>query len=178
MIEGIEYLSPKAEGCTVGLFKDGAVRIGPWPDLDASRSKMISFRQTPPCLVERGAVHPGLAADEHARPHQWGSSETGEVEIRRSAVGIDESGKTLYYGLGEWVTAKSLADGMRAAGAWTAAELDINWSYTYWLFYGRSSPSAPPQVTSTLVPKIKHSSQGHVAKSSYRDFFYLIRKNH
>jgi hypothetical protein len=81
----------------------------------------------------------------------------------------------LFYGLGEWVTVKALADAMRAVGAVNAAQLDINWSYTRFLFFGRPSPGEPLEVTSTLIPKIKHTRQGYVSNPSERDFFYLRR---
>ena len=92
------------------------------------------------------------------------------------ALGLDAGGKTLFYAVGEWITPKELAESMAAAGAVNAAEADINWSYTRFLFFGRPQAGAPLQVISTLIPKMKYGAQGYVAKASERDFFYLKRR--
>jgi hypothetical protein len=135
---------------------------------------MVGYRQTPPCLVSGGVLHPSI--DDSVRPRIWSAAENGDVEIRRSALGVDASGRVLFYGLGEWVTARELAESMKAAGAVHAAQLDINWSYTKFLFFGRPSPGAELQVVSTLIPEIKHTRTGYVGKAAERDFFYLKRR--
>ena len=168
------FLPPKDEACTVAFVNDGSLQIRTWTTLAPAASSLVAFRQTPPCLLEQGAIHPLLESDPKTK--RWGSSETGELTIRRSALGLDASGKTLFYGLGEWITARRLAEAMRAAGAVDAAELDINWSYTRFLLYGPPKPGEAPEVTATLVPKIKHPTKGYVVKPSDRDFFYLARR--
>jgi hypothetical protein len=174
MLDGETYVPARDEGCTIGLYKDGALRIGSWPALKDSEPSMAAYRQTPPCLIEKGELHPVLLSEPETK--KWGSSETGEREIRRSALGLDASGRTLFYGMGEWMSARGLAESMQAAGAVNVAEIDINWSYTRFLFFGRPAPGDPLQVTSTLVPKMKFVSQGYVKKPSDRDFFYLKKR--
>ena len=110
------------------------------------------------------------------KPRRWGLSETGGVDIRRSALGVAEGGRTLLYGSGEWITPRALAEAMRAAGAVHAAELDVNWSFTRFLLYGPAPKGAAPEVTATLVPKTKHAPGLYVVKPSERDFFYLVRQ--
>ncbi|NUQ73016.1 MAG: phosphodiester glycosidase family protein [Polyangiaceae bacterium] len=173
MIDGDIFLPPRDELCSVALLRDRSVRIQTWKDLRASERDIVAFRQTPPCILVGGVPHPELETDRRPRP--WGGAENGDVEVRRSALGLDATGNVLFYGLGEWVTVKALADSMRAAGAVNAAQLDINWSYTRFLFFGRPAPGDPLQVTETLIPKIKHSKQGYVTNPSERDFFYLRR---
>ena len=173
MIDGDVFLPPRDELCSVALLRDRSIRIQTWKDLKASERDVLAVRQTPPCIIEGGVPHPELETDRRPRP--WGGAENGDMEVRRSALGLDASGTVLFYGLGEWVTVKALADVMRAAGAVNAAQLDINWSYTRFLFFGRPSPSEPLEVTSTLIPKIKHSRHGYVTNPSERDFFYLRR---
>lgn len=99
----------------------------------------------------------------------------GRADVRRTALGIDTTGKTLLFALGEELEVNELADAMAAAGAVDAAQLDINWSYTRFLFFGRPREGAPLQVTSTLIPKIKHTKRGYVQTPSTRDFFYVLR---
>ena len=168
------FLPPKDEACTVAFVNDGSLRIRTWTALAPAAATIDAFRQTPPCLLEQGALHPLLESDPKTK--RWGSSETGKIAIRRSALGLDASGKTLFYGLGEWITPRGLAVAMKAAGAVDAAELDVNWSYTRFLLYGPAKPGEAPEVSETLVPKIKHASRGYVVKASERDFFYLVRR--
>ena len=173
MIDGDVFLPPRDELCSVALLRDRSIRIQMWKDLRSSERDIVALRQTPPCIIEGGVLHPELETDRRPRP--WGGAENGDMEVRRSALGLDASGTVLFYGLGEWVTVKALADAMRAAGAVHAAQLDINWSYTRFVFFGRPSPSEPLEVTATLIPKIKHTRQGYVSNPSERDFFYLRR---
>jgi hypothetical protein len=168
------FVPPKDDACTVAFVNDGSLQIRTWTILSSAAASLSAFRQTPPCLLEQGTLNPLLESDPKTK--RWGSSETGELTIRRSALGLDASGKTLFYALGEWITPRGLADAMRAAGAVDAAELDINWSYTRFLLYGPTRPGEVPEVTETLVPKIKHPTRGYVVKPSDRDFFYLARR--
>ena len=168
------FVPPKDDACTVAFVNDGSLQIRTWTVLFPTASSLSAFRQTPPCLVEQGTRNPLLEADPKTK--RWGSSETGELTIRRSALGLDAGGKTLFYALGEWITPRGLADAMRAAGAMDAAELDVNWSYTRFLLYGPTKPGEAPEVTETLVPKIKRPTRGYVVKPSDRDFFYLARR--
>jgi hypothetical protein len=160
----------------VALYADGSVRIRTHRELVGHEGgDLLAYRQTPPCLVEQGAVLPALLGEE--KPRRWGLSETGGVDIRRSALGLAEGGRTLLYGLGEWITPRALAEAMRAAGAVDVAELDVNWSYTRFFLYGPgASPGAPPQITEALIPKLKHAAGEYVTRPAERDFFYLARR--
>ena len=96
--------------------------------------------------------------------------------IRRSAIGLDKSGRVLFYGLGEAVTAQSLARAMRAVGAEDAAQLDVNYSYPRFLFYDKGEGGDPPKVAATLIPGIKYQKTEYTGGVELRDFFYLTRK--
>jgi hypothetical protein len=181
MIRGDVFLPPHDDGCTVALLADGSVRVRTHAQLTmgapnpAAPSDLVAYRQTPPCLVEERAVNAALLGAE--KPRRWGMSETGGLDIRRSALGLADGGRTLLYGLGEWITPRALAEAMLAAGAVSAAELDVNWSYTRFLLYGPgATPGDPPEVTATLVPKLKHAPGQYVKKPADRDFFYLARR--
>lgn len=175
MIAGEVFLPPREDGCTVALYRDGSVRIRTFSALSGSVADLLAYRQTPPCLVEQGSVHEALLGGD--KPRRWGLSETGGLDIRRSALGLADGGRTLLYGLGEWITPRALAEAMRAAGAVDAAQLDVNWSFTRFLLYGKpASPAAAPEVEETLIPKLKHAPRQYVLKPSERDFFYLARK--
>ena len=174
MLDGAEFLTPREDACAVAKRKDGSLWIAPWIEMKGKNADLLFYRQTPACLVDKGALHADLDSDFKRR--KWGGQNNGQKDTRRSAMGLDASGKVLFYGLGEWVFPMDIAVAMKAAGAVSAAELDINWSYTRFLLMGRPTPSDPVQVVSTLVPKIEHSKRGYVEKAATRDFFYVTRK--
>jgi hypothetical protein len=121
-------------------------------------------------LLEAGELHEKLAAFNE-RP--WGGFDPKRKTRRRSALGVDVSGRTLFYGIGEEVGPRVLAEGMRYAGAHFAAELDINWSWTRFLMFGQSTTKPGLKVTSTLIPKMVHQDRQYVEKTSARGFFYV-----
>jgi hypothetical protein len=177
MLDGQTFLPPRDIACTVGLYKSGAIRIGTWPALGKSVDDMTGYRQTPPCLVELGQVNDKLlAADDSSG---WGAAVGGETVIRRSAIGVDAAGNTLFYALGDSVTAGALARAMKAAGAENAAQLDVNAAYPRFLLYSSpksGDPKALPTVSSTLIHDIRYNQREYVGDPETRDFFYLTRK--
>lgn len=169
---GATLTPPRPEGCTLALYLDGSVRLAPWPELASEQDRMSVIRQTPPCLVHTGAVNPTLAS---GRDKAWAGHAADLQTRRRSAVGLDASGRILFYAIGEEADPRWLAEGLRAAGAATAAQLDINWYWTRFLLFGKVDRE-PMHVTSTLIPKMEHLPTGYVERASTRDFFYFVRK--
>jgi len=171
MLDGAEFLPPREGACTIAITKSGGVKVAPWEELAGGASELAAWRQTPPCLLHRGEAHPSVRHD-HKR---WGLSAEGKFEIRRTALGVDPSGRALLFGLGEWVEPKDLELAMRVAGATTAAQLDINWSYTRFNFYAKNA-AGNLEVKGTLVPKLVHTKRSYVAEVAERDFFYVKKK--
>jgi hypothetical protein len=162
---------PRDDGCTLALYADGSVRLRSWPVLAGSAASMRAFRQTPPCLVEEGAVHPELLA---GRDKAWAGQAKDLVTRRRSAVGLDASGTVLFYAIGVEATPRLLGEALRTAGAANAAELDINWNWTRFLLYELDG-HGKPRVADALVPG-EFSKSGYVDRPSERDFFYVLRR--
>jgi hypothetical protein len=162
----------RTEGCTLALYADGAVRLGSWPKLATTDgAELRAFRQTPPCLVEDGAVHPDLLA---GRDKAWKGQTAGIVTRRRSAVGLDETGTLLFYALGVEAPPRLLAEALRLAGARDAAELDINWNWTRFFLYERG-PDGKPRFATSLAPG-EHGKSTYVERASERDFFYVLAR--
>lgn len=168
---GVVVTPARKEGCTVALYGDGSVRIGPWPSLADSAAGMKSYRQTPPCILESGAVHPLLLKGQDKA---WAGHAADLTTRRRSAIGIDAANATLFYAIGEEASPRWLAEALRTAGATSAAELDINWYWTRFLAFGNEGGEL--HVTSTLIPKMEHLRTEYVARPSSRDFFYVTAK--
>lgn len=172
MLDGVEFVAPRDIACTFARYRDGSYRIRTWTAIAGEVDEMKYYRQTPPCLVEEGELHDALRYQEYAKG--WGATVSGDTIIRRSAIGRSKDGKTLLYGIGESMTAQSLARGMKAAGAHDAAELDVNYSYPRFLFYDRPDPEGLPKATSCLIPHVEYSQWHYVGQASPRDFFYLV----
>lgn len=171
--KNMEFLPPLDHACTFARYRDGGFRIATFSKMKDQVGAMTYYRQTPPCLVEDGEVHSLLHYHENAK--NWGATVSGETVIRRSAIGLDRDRKTLFYGLGEAMTAQAIARGMKAAGAHWVAELDVNHSYPRFLFYERPSNEATPQAVSAIIPGIDFDKDEYVSRPSQRDFFYLTK---
>ena len=173
MVQGEVFLPARDNLCTVALLRDGGVRIGTWSALQSEQARYLSWRQSPPCLLENGEMNPLARGGDGAR--KYGMAIDGKMTIRRTALGLDASGRTLFFGYGEDVTPALLAEAMKTAGAVDAAQLDINWSYTRFFFYEHPS-AGPPVINNSLVPKLKYDREAYVTKPSGRDFFFVARK--
>lgn len=171
MSHGVTLVKPKDEGCTVALYEDGAVRLGRWSELSATQAEMRAFRQTPPCLLHEGTIHPRL---ERGNDKAWAGKNPTRKTRRRSALGINADGSVLYFAIGSETGPVDLARGMQAVGATSALQLDINWAWARFLTVGRRE--GKPRVTSTLVKDSLHGKNEYFSYPSHRDFFYLTRR--
>lgn len=174
MVNGVALLPPRDVACTIGLFKDGSLKIRTYPALKDAEGDMRAYRQTPPCLVEEGKINDRLIAADNSKG--WGAAVGGDTVIRRSAIGLDAEGKTLFYALGDSVTAGALARAMKAAGAENAAQLDVNAAYPRFLFY-KHPANELPKVDSAIIPDVKFAKHEYVGEPEGRDFFFLTRKH-
>lgn len=164
-------LPPRDVGCTVLLLVSGDVRIAPWSSVQVADADIRALRQTPPCLVEGGAVHPQLVSGQG---RAWGGKTPGIVTRRRSAIGTSADGRVLYYAVGVETSPKLLAQGLVAAGVAAAAQLDINWNWTRFFTFS-AGPDGKLGVAESLV-KVEHSVRDYVERASERDFFYVLRR--
>jgi hypothetical protein len=170
-VDGVTLLAPRDGSCTVAAYDDDTIRIAPWKELSATERSMRFFRQTPPCLYAHGVRHAGLAAEQTTN---WGAAVGGNAVIRRSALGLDDHGETLFVGVSNATTAPALADGMHHAGAYDVAELDVNWSFPKFLIF-RTSASGALEAEG-LFPGFVFDKDEYVRKRASKDFFYLVRR--
>jgi hypothetical protein len=169
MVDGVSLVPARDGSCTVAAHGD-QLQVRSWEALDPSGATATWLRQTPPCLCERGAIHPGLR-DEKSR--KWGSM-FGETVIRRSAIGVDQRGRSLFVAVSNATTARVLADALHHVGAYDAAQLDVNWSYTKILIY-RPEPGGELRAES-LVEGFVFDEDEYIRQRAPRDFFYVVRK--
>ncbi|WP_437682681.1 hypothetical protein [Sorangium sp. So ce131] len=171
-LDGVTLVRPRDQGCTVAHYADGRMQIAPWPRMAADEGGMRWWRQTPSCMVEGGELHPLLRASE---VRNWGATLDGNTVIRRSAVGLDREGKVLFVAISNHTTASAIARGLRHAGAWDVAQLDVNWSYPKFLTYEPGEGGALKAVA--LASGFEFADDEYLGKRSLRDFFYLTRKS-
>jgi hypothetical protein len=132
---------------------------------------MAWFRQTPACMVESGDLHAALKSD---RATSWGTAIEGGTVVRRSAIGLDETGDVLYASVSNATNARAMARAMRHAGATRVAQLDINWSYPHIVTFRRSKSGAPEGAL--LFDGFTYEDGTYLARRSRRDFFYVTRE--
>jgi hypothetical protein len=171
-IEGVTLVPARDKGCTIALYRDGRLRVATWPKIAGDEGEMSWWRQAPKCMVEDGEVHPLLRASE---VRDWGATLEGNTVIRRSAIGLDGEGKTLFVAISNHTTAQAIALGLRHAGAAHVAQLDVNWSYPKFLLFepGEGGAGLKPVA---LASGFEFSEDEYIRKRSLRDFFYLTRK--
>jgi hypothetical protein len=168
------FLPPREASCTIALLPDDDIEIRTFNEIKDDEPHMIAFRQTPPCLVERGEPNPRLL-NEFTR--NWGASVAGDTIIRRSAIGLSHDKRFLFYGLGDAVSARSIGDALLAAGAYDAAQLDVNSAYPRFLLVAHD-PAGSLALTDPLIPDLHYKPTEYVVTPEPRDFFYVKRKTH
>jgi hypothetical protein len=169
-VDGVTLVAPREFSCTIAARRDGSVEIRPWKKIRDHEHDMLWWRQTPPCLYEKGKMHGSLWEEES---RGWGAAVGGEVVIRRSAIGLDESGRVLFVAIANFSTARAIADAMKHAGAVDIAQLDVNWTFPKFLVFQPSDAGA--LQGEILVEGFVHEPGEYIRDRSPRDFFYLTR---
>lgn len=168
-VGGLTFVGPQPWGCTIARLADGSLSVAPWSKLRTRLDAAAWWRQTPSCLVDDGTFARGVHAEANIN---WGKAVSGETIIRRSAIGLDASGRTLFVGIGDSTSAGSIATAMAHAGARSVAQLDVNWSYPKFLVFEREQTTL---VARPLCPGFQFSEQDYVGVPARRDFFYVTR---
>jgi hypothetical protein len=167
LVSGHTLLPPRDGACTVGLTPAPGVSIGS----AAPASDLLAYRQTPPCLLEQGQLHARLA---QGNDRAWGGRAKDVVTRRRSALGIHESGRYLFYAVGVEAKPDKLAKALSAAGASAGAQLDINWYWTRFLLFAEREQRLA--VSSSLIEGMEYQPTEYVERPTARDFFYVVRR--
>lgn len=165
---GVTLVKPKPDGCGMALYADGSVAFGSYADCE--RPDMVTYRQTPPCLVEKGNVHARLLA---GKDELWAGKNAREKTRRRSAAGLNAERQILYYAVGVEATPLDLARAMEALGVHYALQLDINWNWTRFFLVDAVSDS--PALGASLLEGMVADKGEYVRRASKRDFFAVVR---
>ncbi len=166
--EGVLWVEPRGRACTIAAFDKDKLEIHDWDALKDRQNDMVWFRQTPACMFDNGEMHKGLTVEENT---MWGSTLDKDTVIRRSAIGLDDTGGILFVGISEATTATAIAKAMNHAGAKHVAQLDVNWSYPKFV-----TVEADGKVKA-IIGGFEYTDEDYVKKAMTRDFFYLVRKD-
>jgi hypothetical protein len=166
--ENVLWVEPRGRSCTVAMYDKDAIKIQSWEAVETTQANMVWFRQTPACMFENGEMHKGLTVEENT---MWGATLDKDTVIRRSAIGLDETGGILFVGISEATTATAIAKAMNHAGAKHVAQLDVNWSYPKFV-----TVEADGKVKA-IIDGFEYTDEDYVKKPMHRDFFYLTRKD-
>jgi len=164
-------LPPISGHMTVAMNPDGIVHMGAWGREIAASDDALWWRQNGPPIIYRGQVNP-LTSEMTAR--NWGASISGTVAVWRSALGLSEDGRILYYAAGDNLVVSALARGLRAAGAYNAMQLDVN---NYWVYFGAVKAEGSRLSSEALLDKMKGSDPRRYLNGFSRDFFYMTLRD-
>lgn len=167
MSAGVVLIPPRLGLGTVGIYNDGSVQIGAWGTEIQPSDKLIAWRQNGPLIIHDGVVNPHTADNA---PQDWGYTVAGSITTSRSALGISQDGRTLFYAAGTDLTLPALARALQAAGAYQAIQLDINNYYVQ--FEAIHFKGTTPQA-SILMESMQGSGDQRYLKADPRDFFYI-----
>jgi hypothetical protein len=123
MANGITTLGGKAGLATLGIYKDGSVRIGEW-GVDLSLGEdFAAWRQNALLIIDDGQINPKVYTGTYV---EWGANLDGAIVTLRSAIGINEDNTVLYYFAGPSLSMPVLADAMARTGVYNGLLMDIN----------------------------------------------------
>lgn len=170
MVDNTTVIPPRDGMGTLGIYSDGQIQIGAWGTDIFPSPQLIAWRQNGPLIIQNGQINPHTA---DFAPQDWGYTVAGSITTVRSAIGISQDGRTLFYAAGPYLTLPAMARALQAAGVYQAMQLDINNYYVH--FEAISFNGTVPQTT-TLLDVMHGSGDGRFLKPYPRDFFYITAK--
>jgi hypothetical protein len=146
-------------------FRDGSVDVRAWRGAREPGPEVQFARQNLPLIVQNGALNPRLSNGS-----EWGATLGNEIRVWRSGVGVDAHGDIIY-AAADSQTAESLARIFQRAGAVRAMELDINYEWVTFNFYGAFGAAAP----SKLLPGMNREATRYLSPDD-RDFLAVYSR--
>ena len=159
--------APLRDGmATLIRLRDGSVDVRSWGGGPAPGPEVTFARQNLPLIVQGGQLNPNLSDGP-----EWGATLGNAVRVWRSGVGVDARGN-LIYAAADSQTATSLAQILQRAGAVRAMELDINYEWVTFNFFGGLDAVAPAK----LLPGMSRDSTRYLTPDD-RDFGAVYARN-
>ena len=146
------YLDGRTAGSLVDgaaaevFYKDGSMTIGSWNQEVHMTSNVVGVRQNLALLIDHGQIAPNI---DYNPEINWGLTLGGKYYIFRSGLGVTAQGDLVYVS-GDALSAGTLADILKRAGAVRAMELDINPAWVSFMSYQAGSTPNDPTPHSLL----------------------------
>ena len=163
--QGHVYAPLKDGQATLIGYGNGAIDLRTWTGGPDPGPGIAFARQNLPLIVENGQLNPALSNDS-----LWGATLGNAVRVWRSGLGVDAHGN-LIYAAADIQTAESLAQILQDAGAVRAMELDINYEWTTFNFYGVFGAGEPAK----LLPGMSRPATRYLSPDD-RDFFAVYAR--
>jgi hypothetical protein len=153
------------------IYKDGRVDIGAWGAGVSMSPGVESVLQNVVLLVDHGRMAPSATYTDNAI---WGFTLGNGYVVPRAGIGITADG-ALVYVAGPALTAKSLAESLRRAGAVRAMTLDINPEWVTFNFYSHAPGHASEVTGAKLYPEMQRPADRYLPPAwEARDFFEVL----
>jgi hypothetical protein len=170
MANGITTLAGKAGLATLGIYKDGSVRIGEWGTDLSLGEEFDAWRQNALLILDDGQINPKVYTGTYI---EWGANLDGAIVTLRSAIGINQDNTVLYYFAGPSLSMPVLADAMTRSGVYNGLLMDINPSHAHF--------TAMRDVEGKLVAEPLYEQVMDLWIDRYlgvwdQDFFYITTK--
>jgi hypothetical protein len=168
-VNGTTFVPPQNGAATIAVTKEGQIILGAWgkdPLLNSGNADLASWRQNAALLIDNGVIN-SLTNDGAA----WGGTILNRAYTWRSGIGVTASG-SLIYAAGNALSALTLGETLKAAGAVMAMQTDINPNWVRAFLYERNASG------SLQIIKLNPAMQGSGTEYLYgtdRDFFYFTR---
>ena len=162
---GRVYAPLRAGQATFVRYRDGRVDIVSWNGGPDPGPEVQFARQNLPLIVDGGKLNPALSNGS-----LWGATLGNAVRVWRSGIGVDAHGNILY-AAADAQTAQSLAQILQRAGAVRAMELDINYEWVTFNFYGGWNAADPQK----LLPDMTRDATRYLTPDD-RDFFAVFAR--
>jgi hypothetical protein len=163
--QGHVYAPLRYGQATLIGYSDGAVDVRAWTGGPDPGQGVAFARQNLPLIVEGGRLNSALSNDS-----LWGATLGNTVRVWRSGIGVDAHGN-LIYAAADIQTAGSLASILQRAGAVRAMELDINYEWTTFNFYGLFGAGDAGK----LLPGMSRPATRYLSPDD-RDFFAVYAR--
>ncbi|HWW89660.1 MAG TPA: hypothetical protein VNY35_02635 [Solirubrobacteraceae bacterium] len=154
---------------SIVTYADGSTNIGAWEEgVPSHRSPVVSVRQNLSLLIDHGHATGTVECVSC-----WGATLGGGPDVARSALGITSDRQLVWAG-GEGASVATLAEGLLAAKAVRAVELDINPQWVAAYLY-RHRGSGRPLEPIPVVPA-QNGIPGAFLEPYSRDFFTVLAR--
>ena len=163
--DGHMYAPLKDGQATLVAYRSGGVDVRAWSGGSNPGPDVVFARQNLPLILEGGRLNPSLDNSS-----LWGATLGNAIRVWRSAVGVDAHGNLMYAAANDQ-TADSLARLLQRAGAIRAMELDINYEWVSFNFFGTLGAGQPAK----LLPGMDRPPTRYLTPDD-RDFFAVFAR--